>query len=102
GTRGGRGAGNEGALQGVAAGNLPAAGQRAVDSELKAVGALAASLHDSRRVVRIGGARVRSIQPVRRDRDRELSPRVPFRAELVIAEFLRPQLLRDGGQGREL
>ena len=75
---------------------------RPVDAELEAVRPLAARLHDPRRVVGIGRARVGPVEPVDGRGHRQAGARLPLHAHLVVGELLRLHLLGDGGERREL
>ncbi len=93
---------NECILISIAAGDAPFGKQAAVDADLKSVGALAAGLDDSGRVVRVGRARVGAVEPVDRRGYGHVAKHVPFDARFEIIEFFGLYLLRDRGQGREL
>jgi len=60
--RGGGGAGNKGILVGVTSGDFPGPRNASSQADFVPVGALAAGLHDSRRIVGISHPRIRSVQ----------------------------------------
>src|SRR5205085_2005614 len=95
-------AADKGILKRVTAGDLPRFGEIPIQADFVAVGALAAGLHDSRRIVWVGRSRVGSIQAISGSGERQRTIDVPLHADFIIAERLRLDLLRDRGQGREL
>ena len=77
GARGRRGAGDERVLIRIPAGDLPGARDASIRADFEAVRALAAGLHDPRRIIRIGRSRVGAVQPVDCRRDGQRLPACP-------------------------
>src|SRR3954447_13567559 len=86
----------------VATRNSPLAREASTQAKLVSITSLAARLNDACRIVRVERTRVRPVQPVDGSRKRKIAADVPLNTCLIVGEFLRLHLLRDGSQRREL
>src|SRR3569832_40983 len=82
----------------IAAGHTPLRRDEAIQPDFVTVRTLTAGLQNSCRVVWIRRARVGAVLPVERSGERQVTPDVPLRSELVVCELLRFNLLRDRGE----
>src|SRR3954463_15506123 len=82
-------AGDEGILEGIAAGDSPSPRHIAVQANLIPLGSLAAGLYDARRVVGVRRPRIGAAQTITCRCQRQRPRNVPLKASFVVAELFR-------------